>query len=262
MKTLLVDGDILLYKASCANETKLIWEEDEESSSSLIVDGEKAKEDFKNIISNMLKRTKSDDLLICFSDSINFRYEVYPQYKHNRKELEKPKLFYELKSFAMEKYPFKVKENLEADDVIGILATLYPLKKKECVIASIDKDLKQIPGVHYNWKNDEIYTVDEFEADYWFYFQTLAGDPTDGYPGCPTIGKVKAEKIMAFYFDEFDYAKYRDKNVWKNVIVKEYEKRGLTEQDALVQARVARILRVTDYDFKNKKVKLWEPPKF
>ena len=38
-----------------------------------------------------------------------------------------------------------------------------------------------------------------------------------------------------------------------------FHKAGLTEEDALVQARVARILRADDYNFKNGEITLWEP---
>jgi DNA polymerase-1 len=60
------------------------------------------------------------------------------------------------------------------------------------------------------------------------------------------VGPVKAERILAH------------QDHW-NAVLNAYEKAGLSEQDALVQARVARILRASDYDFKERKVKLWEP---
>jgi hypothetical protein len=42
-----------------------------------------------------------------------------------------------------------------------------------------------------------------------------------------------------------------------DTVVEAYEKAGLTEDDALVTARLARILRAEDYDGVN--IKLWEP---
>ena len=78
--------------------------------------------------------------------------------------------------------------------------------------------------------------------------QTLTGDPTDGYSGCPSIGKVSAERIL------------KDNSTWQ-AVVDTYKKKKLSEDAALQQARVARILRASDYDFKKKEIKLWLPPK-
>jgi DNA polymerase-1 len=47
------------------------------------------------------------------------------------------------------------------------------------------------------------------------------------------------------------------KDMWK-IVVKAYEKAGMNEQDALQQARVARILRHGEYDKKTGEVKLWQ----
>ena len=85
---------------------------------------------------------------------------------------------------------------------------------------------------------------------YWHMMQTLTGDSTDGYSGCPGCGPKTAEKILAPLVPD-DY--------WK-AVVKAYSAAGLSEDEALVQARVARICWASDYDFKKKKVKLWNPP--
>jgi DNA polymerase-1 len=107
--------------------------------------------------------------------------------------------------------------------------------------------MKQIPGKLVRWPNTDIVEVTEEEADYFHMVQTLTGDATDGYSGCPGVGPVRAEKLIKNMTDP-----------WTEV-VKAYEKAGLSEQDALVQARVARILRASDYDFRRKEVKLWTP---
>ena len=76
---------------------------------------------------------------------------------------------------------------------MGILATKSP----GCyVLASIDKDLKQIPGIHYNWQKELVTDVNLLEADYWFYFQVLTGDSADGYAGCPGIGVKRARIVL------------------------------------------------------------------
>ena len=93
--------------------------------------------------------------------------------------------------------------------------------------------------------------------------QTLTGDATDGYKGCPSVGAVGAKKILD---DALALAKSNDHEKFNNwymwiAVVKAFEKAGLGEEEALVQARVARILRTPEYDHKKRKVKLWSPPK-
>ncbi len=74
------------------------------------------------------------------------------------------------------------------------MATRWPGRY---VVASTDKDLKQIPGLHYNWKKERVAEVDQRRADYWFYFQVLTGDSTDGYAGgCPGIGECRARRVL------------------------------------------------------------------
>ncbi len=97
------------------------------------------------------------------------------------------------------------------------------------------------------------FVVEPNDAHYFFWTQTLTGDTCDGFPGCPGIGPKKAHKIILDMLLDVD-----SRTEW-SFIVEAYQKKGLTEADALVQARVARILQHTDYDFVNKKVILWNP---
>jgi DNA polymerase-1 len=131
---------------------------------------------------------------------------------------------------------------------MGVLATM-PMKAQR-IIVSQDKDMQTIPT--QVWRQGDLVSVTELEADYFHMFQTLTGDITDGYKGCPGIGKVKAEKLL-------NAAMEKDENMWGPVVAA-YEKAGLTEDDALRQARLARILRFSDWDNVNKKPILWCPP--
>ena len=81
----------------------------------------------------------------------------------------------------------------------------------------------------------------------WHLIQSMAGDQTDGYSGCPSIGVKRATTI----FENKGYS-------WK-AVVETFEEKGLTEDDALVNARLARILTAEDYDFKTKKPIPWTP---
>ncbi|GAB2639529.1 hypothetical protein GCM10026988_03930 [Vibrio panuliri] len=221
----------------------------------------------------------SKDFVLCFSDSANWRKEVMPSYKANRLDKRKPLCLYPLIEYLKEKYPYEQRESLEADDIMGILATLpsYQNDRKK-IIVSIDKDLLQIPAWHYNPNKDyQEHEVTQEEADRFYLCQAFAGDAVDGFSGCPTIGVETArtlidEKVIYVPFvHTFKSGKRKGETEhrWQKVtgesqsawetIVSTYRKHGLSESVALSNARVARICRACDYNFKNKEVKLWQP---
>lgn len=200
-------------------------------------------------------------MIVALSDDERFRPKVMPSYKHNRKG-RKPIVYAPLRQHVHETMKTYQRPGLEGDDVLGILATHPTLVEGEKVIVAIDKDLKQIPGWHYNYGRREDSYIGEAEAEWFFFMQCLTGDSTDGYPGCPGIGPKTAEKILAPFYDvdpdDADCSVLAADKAWQ-AVVKEYEKKGLGLEVALMNARVARILRHTDYDFKNKEVRLWQP---
>ena len=93
----------------------------------------------------------------------------------------------------------------------------------------------QIPGkVSRDGKTYE--EISEDEANYWHMMQTLTGDSTDGYSGCPKVGVKTAQKILG------DHIQVPLLDLWMRVLVA-YAKVGYSTDEALAQARVARILR-------------------
>lgn len=191
-------------------------------------------------LNTIRKSVGTFDYRLCFSDKVNFRKLLTPTYKSNR-VTRKPMGFLAFRQQIEEMYPSIVKPTLEADDVLGILATK---PGNDAIIVSGDKDLMQVPGKHL--KDGKIVTVTKEEGDLFHLRQTLTGDQVDGYAGCPGIGPKTAEKVLDC------------EDRWA-AIVQAYEKKGLTEADALLQARLARILRWEDWDNDNQKVILWEP---
>ena len=239
---ILIDADILLYQSISASEHEVEFEEDLWV---MFSDLNTAHEQFKDKLNYILNKVPNEPYRLCFSDARNFRKDINPTYKANRKATRKPMAFKEFRAQIMELYPSITKPALEADDILGILATK---PGADAIIVSGDKDLMQIPGKHL--KDGEIIEVTRRDGDHFFYTQILTGDQVDGYPGCPGIGKVKAEKILSnpvAQEDPWDY------------IVEAYEKAGLTEDDALLNARMARILRWQDWDNEQQKVNLWKP---
>lgn len=158
-----------------------------------------------------------------------------------------------IKDYIKDSYKTFERPDLEGDDVLGVLATSEKIIKGEKVIVSLDKDLKTIPGLICDMRSyDGIVEITEAEADYMHMYQTLIGDTSDGYPGCPGVGPKTAEKLLAATDMTYE-------TMWP-VVVEQYARKGLGEEAALTMARIARICRRDDYDFKRKEVILWNPP--
>lgn len=237
MTTLIIDADLPLYQALVNAESEVEFDEDMWM---LTSDHRKARTQFNDRIEYLIKTADATEYILAFSDTDNFRKDVYPLYKSNRKAIRKPLGFKDFKAEMMEAYNHVTMPRLEADDVVGILGTSI----QDAVIFSEDKDLMQIPCLHLI--EEDTVEVTKAEGDRFHLMQSLTGDAVDGYPGCPGVGKVKAERML-----EADCS-------WQTV-VDAYTKAGLTEAHALVQARVARILRASDWDDEKKEPILWSP---
>ncbi len=258
-RTVIIDGDVIVYKVAeaVADSFEVSTEEDDIFIYRNI--GWASKEAAKQFIEDMIDKIcldcKAQEFCICLSDiNSNFRKTLNPSYKNNRKNI-KPILYEYLRNYLFEAgYKVYERPSLEADDVIGILATSSKIIKGDKVVWSLDKDFKTIPCKFHraavNGKDSSL-NISEAEADWWFMYQTLVGDVADGYTGCKGIGDKTARKILGSIGD------YSLKEMWE-LVVKTYQKQGFTEEDALLNARMARILRVDDYDFKNKEIKLWK----
>ena len=244
--TLLFDADMLVFETTSICEKEIEWEEDLWTLHSDTGEAKTLLDDrVQNIVDKVLNLTKYAgpyEILMCFTDDTNFRKKLLPTYKANRIGKRKPLAYGAVKEWVKENYTTYQRPSLEADDCIGILATL----KQNTVIISGDKDFNSVPGRFFNYRKGDFTDITEAEADYWHLYQTLVGDAADNYKGCPGVGPVAAEKALA-----------KDSS-WETVVA-QYTKKGLTAEDALLQARVARILRKSDYNFKTKEVNLWEP---
>lgn len=145
------------------------------------------------------------EIWLSASDGGNFRKQlatVLP-YKGNRSPLAKPKWLQETRDYLIAYQGAKCAEEEEADDRLGIRATEEREKgNEEVVICSIDKDLDQIEGHHYNWVRKEAYHVNEKDAIRSFYTQLLVGDRTDNIPGIAGVGPKGAERILEGYSKE------------------------------------------------------------
>jgi DNA polymerase-1 len=247
-RRLLIDGDVVLYEVCLACETATDWGDDMWT---LHSDFKEAKQRFDVWVVGMQERLEAtEDPVIALSDKRNWRKDVLPAYKSNRKGRRKPLIFKALRAYAEDTYNAPSLPKLEADDLLGLYATGPQFPADEKIIVTIDKDLLTIPGLcfYFNKTDDGILAISEEQADANHLIQAIAGDPVDGYSGCPGLGIVRAGRMI------------KESATWDTVVAA-YVKAGLTEEDALLQARVARILRHREYEFSTSTVHLWNPRK-
>lgn len=269
INTLLIDADIILFQMACSSEKEVTWGD----IITLFSNFEELKANIRSRIRTIKESIGGSQVILCISSDTNFRKGVYPEYKGNRlmfssgnpfKPVRKPLGLKNAREWLSETYPCFSLDSLEADDCLGILGTSSRSLEIETtlgtieisgkrIIVSEDKDLEQIPG--YLWtprhqgKEPKFTTLAEGNRK--FFTQVITGDPTDNYPGLPGSGEVKARKIL-------EGKDLEDEVECWTAIVEAYTDSGLTEEDALVQARVARILRSGDY-CKQSGVRLWTP---
>lgn len=247
MTWLLIDADMLLYQAVTSCETEIEWEPDVITTHLPL---KEVKYVLHSLIESKQKQVDAKRTTLCWTASDNFRKTIDPTYKGNRRETKhriKPVGFKRARTIAEVEYESECWYKLEADDVLGILATKHT--DKDVVIWSGDKDLNQIPGAHLS-NDGDIYEISKEEADLYFYRQVLIGDAVDNYSGCPGVGPKTAEKLIPV-------KNFKPHDAWQTIL-NTYKKKGLSKELALQQARLARILRDTEYVYDL--ITLWMPP--
>lgn len=245
MMTLLIDGDIVLHQHASAVEEPFDWGDDLWT---LHADLSEAKQRLDYWVQGIMEKLSAKRCIFALTSPHNWRSGVMPSYKAHRKSNRKPVIYPALKDYVRTAYRVYEIPTLEADDVLGLLATKsLPGIRDPLIVVSSDKDLKTIPCRLYNPMDGSDRLISEEEADYNHLFQTLIGDQADGYPGCPGIGPKTAEKALAA------------QGVRWSTVCDLYQRAGLNEAEALKQARVARILRKGEFSFRTNKVKLWSP---
>lgn len=236
-----IDADFYAYRCCQSNEEELDWGED------LITIASNFKNvirQFKSEIDSMVKRFDASSVTLYFSDTSNYRKVVDPEYKGKRTK-RKPVGYRKLLEWCTTNYKVVRVKNVEADDALGMDCHLSP---EEFILVSPDKDMKQISCPQFDGENERYVTPED--ADLFFWTQCLTGDPVDGYKGVPGVGAVGAQKILR---------EVKDGNYWPTIL-DAYTKAGLTEEDAIRNARLARILRPGEYNSTTQEPILWTPP--
>lgn len=180
---ILIDGDIICYRT--------VFSKEAESVADLLTIADTY---VRNIV-NKTATAVNDDYKVFLTGKGNYRNTLATTapYKGNRPK-EKPEHLDTVRSHLRDRHPSVVSSGEEADDLIAIEATE---RGANCVICSIDKDLDQIPGKHYNFVKDIHYTVTPWKGLVFFYSQILTGDRVDNVIGIRGIGPAKAMKALA-----------------------------------------------------------------
>lgn len=265
-RQLIIDADFMLYqlceamKRDCGfpalnPETLEPYDENEQVSVHWADSADVADAMDRKILERMAE-TRCSEAVLVFSGTKNFRKELWSGYKLSRAATIKPPAYWttfrRLKSAG--KYQVLLEDCLEGDDYVGILLTRpSPVHR---IADMTDKDVMTLPDIEV-YREGEIQKTTQASADRFHLIQTLMGDTTDGYKGCPGMGKVSAAKVLDAPGDP-----------WTNVL-KAYEaafkktpERFVTDsplEEALLNARMARILRFEDWDPKARRPILWHP---
>lgn len=157
-------------------------------------------------IRNLIKNSECSEYSLFVSGGHNFRYDIDSTYKANRTEAP-PRWREDLRLHLINEWGANECVGFEADDMCGI-------KQKDdgstCIVA-IDKDLLQVPGLHYSWpiirkgvtvRQGGFTEISKEEGMRRFFTQALTGDTSDNIKGIRGIGPAKAAKILEGCVDE------------------------------------------------------------
>ena len=165
---------------------------------------------FDNRIKKICNHLGIINFILVMQGSRNFRNSFDPDYKKHR-PVQKPKYYRELREHIKLNHHHIIANNLETDDICSIMATYCESISCPYVLIHIDKDLNQIPGLHYNYKKVDLYTISNDEALYNLSYQIIKGDTTDskitglrGYGDKKTTTLLKdSDNYLVTAFNEY-----------------------------------------------------------
>jgi hypothetical protein len=269
-----IDADILLHRAVSFC--------DDEFDGEAMADWKQAENFFDKILEKWLREAGPiEDYVLVISNGQNYRKDLYPLYKANRKDIVPHPAFAELKVQIMDRIDCVWEDGIEADDYIGIKCSE---DKEKTLAVSADKDFAtvpcnlMVPTSHGRTAPDWFSFTDE-EADRNWLMQTMTGDVIDNYPGIYGVGKVAAGKLLdkpcltvkdpeqliskgprKGQAKPVTWSQGRPCSPWQ-AIVSLAQSKGMAENDIILMAQLARILRHGEYNFETKEVDLWIPQK-
>ena len=215
--TAYVDGDVLLYQCGFAADAqvKAKFKEDNPGVSEEVVAEHLANTEYTSHALQNVKQSLNEfqslfkeKPQLYLTGQGNFREHLATilPYKGNRDPTHKPKYYRDIKDYLIDFWDAQVIEGREADDAMGCAQyARWKTGNEDTVIVTIDKDLDNIPGYHYNWRKQELYYTDIETSDRLFWLQVLTGDRTDNIQGIHRVGPKAAEKILQDCSGWMDY---------------------------------------------------------
>jgi len=198
---LLIDGDPIVYRIGFACQKK------DKSTGLVSADPDSfTLHSCKLFVNGIINDTQCDSYKIFLTGKNNFRFKIRSDYKENRSGSKKPYHYENIRAYLIKQYGAQVVDGMEADDAMSLLQT------EDTVIATIDKDLLMVPGLHYNYVKKEWTEVTEESGTKFFYTQMLTGDKVDNITGVKGIGPKKAERLLSD----------NDRENWDNLVIDLY----------------------------------------
>lgn len=252
---LLIDADVLCYQMAYSATDKIDWDGDGEQVE--VYRPEQVKVKLESFVLGLIERFRADTAILALSArGAQWRKELWPPYKATRKP--RPEMWEvarkHIEEGLIDHWPVRCVPRLEGDDLLGIMATGE--FKGRSIIVSIDKDMQTLPCRLFLTHKEQlgVRTITEEDASFFHLCQTMAGDTTDEYKGIPRVGMQTAAERLT----DPRLLQFCGNDRWK-IVKSFFEAAGLTEEDALMNARLAHIMREGDYNFDTHKVKLWTP---
>lgn len=186
----LVDADFMTYYV-CHNKKKEDGTIEEKSL-------QECKDQVDQFFDTIFRTVGATEYMLFLTVGKCFRYQLYPDYKANRKNSDRPLYFEGVKEYMITKYKANYYPGLEADDLCIINKCHYEKDTIEsnCIVISNDKDIiKCTPGKFYNPTKNEFIETNELTAYKNFWASMIIGDTTDNIKGIPGKGPKFVEKM-------------------------------------------------------------------
>lgn len=180
----LIDSDTPIFNTALSAENDPLWV---------------ATSRLDKSIESIIQRSGCTSYKLFVAGKGNFRYEIEPNYKANRRNLKQPKWRYACKDHLIKTWGAIEATGMESDDAVSIH------QSSSSIICAIDKDLLQVPGKHFSWAisrkgsivREELFReVTPLEGIRTFYRQMLIGDTSDNIIGVHKVGEAKSAKLI------------------------------------------------------------------
>lgn len=170
---------------------------------------------FINILLSIWKEYHPEALIVAFDLGPTFRHQVYRNYKATREKMpddlrkQMKRIEQLVRAFNI---PIATREDYEADDVIGTLASQATARDVETLIVTGDRDMLQLvsPSIKVvtsgrNFSDRVVYDQAGIQERYGLSpaqlvdLKSLAGDDSDNIPGVARIGEKTGIKLLQQY---------------------------------------------------------------